>query len=288
MVMRLTCTETDGQLIIERSLYARRYSLVLDKNRCIGCDICQIVCPREAIEVIKPDKVEGEQLKRPSIKVDQNKCSFCGICEAICPFGAFTLTINGERIVPVLEKESFPSLMRQVEVDEAKCPLDCNECEEACPFNLIKVSKDEKNKTVKVNIDVDHCPGCRLCELECPEEAIRVKRIFLGIIQIDPEKCPEGCRDCVDVCPIPDVLTVSQDGKVEVNEYCCIYCGVCKIVCPVEEALMLKRTSVAHAPIRSGAWNSALEKLTSTEGLTKELTRKRMVKAIESTKRRVG
>jgi len=288
MVMKLTCTETEDQMIIERSLYTRRYSLILDKNRCIGCEICKIVCPREAIDIVKPEKIVGEKLRRPSIRVDQEKCSFCGICDAICPFGAFTLSINGERVVPVLEKESFPSLTRQVEVDETKCPPDCDECQKACPFDLIEVSKDKATGAVKVNIDVDHCPGCRLCELKCPEEAIRVRKIFSGVIRINQEKCPEGCRDCVDVCPIPDVLRVSENGKVDVNDYCCIYCGVCKIVCPVEDALELKRTVVAHAPVRSGAWNSALEKLTSTKDLAKELTSKRMVKVIESTRRRVG
>jgi len=288
MVMKQLRTETEEQMIVERLLYTRRYSLILDKKRCVGCEICQIVCPREAIDIIKPIKAEGEKLKRPSIKVDEKKCSFCGICNAICPFGAFTLKINGERAVPVLEKESFPRLIRQVEVDESKCPLDCKECEEACPFNLIKVSKDEKEGTVKVDIDVDHCPGCRLCEIKCPEGAIKVKRIFSGIIRINQSKCPEGCSDCVDVCPIPHVLEVSTNGKVEVNDYCCIYCGTCKIICPVEDALDLKRTAIAHAPVRSGAWNSALEKLTSTWDLAKELTSKRMVKIIESTKRRVG
>ena len=287
MVMKLTFTETEEQMIIERILYTRRYSLILDKNRCVGCEICQIICPREAIEIIKPVKTEGEKLKHPSIKVDEKKCSFCGICDAICPLGAFALKINGDETVPVLEKESFPHLIRQVEVDESKCPSDCDECQKACPFNLIQVSKDEKG-IVKVDVDVDHCPGCRLCELKCPEGAVRVKKIFSGIIRINQEKCPEGCRDCVDVCPVPGVLTVSDYGKVEVNEYCCIYCGVCKIVCPVEDALTLKRTVIAHAPVQSGAWNSALEKLTSTRDLAKELTSKRMVKAIESTKRRMG
>ena len=288
MVMKLTSTETENQLIIERLLYARHYSLTLDKKMCIGCEICRIICPREAIETIKPERIEGEKLRNPSIKVDPEKCSFCGMCDTICPLGAFTLTINGERTIPVVEKESFPRLIRQVEVDTSKCPPDCDECQEACPFDLIQVSKDETTGAVKVEVDVDHCPGCRLCEIKCPENTIRVKRIFSGIIRIDQEKCPEGCHDCVDVCPIPGVLTVSENGKVEVNDYCCIYCGVCKIVCPVEEALTLKRTSIAHAPIKSGAWNSALEKLTSTQDLAKELTMKRMIKAIESTKRRVG
>jgi len=288
MVMKITCTETEKQMIIERALYIRRYSLILDKDRCVKCEICQTVCPREAIEIIKPEKIENKKQKHLTIKIDQNKCSFCGICVAICPFGAFTLTVNGEKIIPVLEKESFPHLIRQVEVDESKCPLDCKECEEACPFNLIKVSKDEIRGIVKIDIDIDHCPGCRLCELKCPEGAIRAKRIFSGIIRIDQKKCPEGCHDCVDVCPIPGVLEVSANGRVEVNDYCCIYCGACRIICPVEDALDLKRTLIAHAPVRSGAWNSALEKLTSTRDLAKELTSKRMVKVIESTKRRVG
>ena len=287
MVMKLTCTETEEQIIIERLLYTRRYSLILDKSRCVKCEICRIVCPREAIE-IKSDKIEGEKQKSLAVKIDREKCSFCGICVAICPFGAFTLTINGERIIPVLEKESFPNLIRQVEVDESKCPRDCDECQEACPFSLIQVSADETTGAVKVNIDVDHCPGCRLCELRCPEGAISVKKIFSGVIRINQEKCPEGCRECVDACPIPYVLRISEDGKVEVNDYCCIYCGACRIVCPEEGALELERTVVAHVPVRSGAWNSALEKLTSTKDLAKELAIKRMIRAIESTRRRVG
>ena len=288
MVMKLSYAETEDQMIVERILYTRRYSLILDKNRCIGCEVCQIICPREAIEIIKPVKNEGERIKHPSIRIDEKKCSFCGMCNAICPVGALTLKINEERTIPVLEKESFPELIRQVEIDESKCPIDCDECQKACPFELIQVSRDEVKGTVNINVDLDHCPGCRLCELKCPEDAVKVKRIFSGIIKINQEKCPEGCHDCVDVCPIPGVLEVSEDGKVEVNDYCCIYCGVCKIVCPVEDALNLKRTMIAHAPVRSGAWNSALEKLTSTQDLAKELTGKRMVKAIESTKRRVG
>jgi len=288
MVMKLACTETEEQLVIERLLYARHYSLILDKKRCVKCEICRIVCPKEAIDIIKPDKIEEEKQKHLIIKVDREKCSFCGMCVAICPFGAFTLTINGEKRVPVLEKESFPRLIHKVEVDEQRCPPDCDECQEACPFNLIQISVDKTKGRVKVNVDADHCPGCRLCELRCPEGAIAVKKIFSGAIRINQEKCPEGCRDCVDVCPVPGVLKISENGKVEVDDYCCIYCGACRIICPVDGALELKRTSIAHVPIRSGAWNSALEKLTSTRDLAKELTSKRMMKVIESTRRRVG
>lgn len=288
MVMKLLKKESENELLVERIMYTKHYRLVLQKNWCIGCEICGIVCPREAIETVKPVKVEGENLNPPSITVDENKCSFCGICTAICPFGAFTLTVNGENVIPVVEKESFPKVIHDITVDETKCPVDCIECQDACPFELIKVGADKTTGTVKVEVDEEHCPGCRLCEVKCPYNAVTVRKIVSGFIKINTDKCPEGCRDCVDVCPIPGVLKVSDDGKVEVDDFCCIYCGVCRIVCPVEEAIQLDRSSVLHTPVHSGAWNKALEKLTSTKGLTKELRSKLTAKVRETVRRRVG
>ena len=288
MVMKLLKTETEDELLVERVMYTKRYSLILNKNRCVRCDICQTVCPREAIEVAKPTETSSVKMKQPAITIDENKCSFCGICNAICPFGAFTLAINGGKVVPVLEKETFPQLVHEIEVDETKCPIDCIECEKACPFDLIKVTVDKTEGEVHVDIDEEYCPGCRLCEVKCPYDALRVRKIFSGSIQIHSEKCPVNCRDCVDVCPVPSVLSVSDSGKVEVDEVCCAYCGVCKVVCPVEEALELHRNVVYHTPVRSGAWNKALEKLTSTKHMAKELRTKTVVKAREAVRRRLG
>jgi len=284
--MKVVKSETENNLQIKRILYTRRYSLILDKNRCVGCEICQIVCPREAIEIIKPAKFEGEKISHPNIAIDENKCHFCGICNAICPFGALTLEINDEEVVPVLKTESFPHIIHEVEVDETKCPTDCNKCEEACPFGLIKVGVEKPAGRVKVSIDKEHCPCCRLCEVKCPYDAINVRKSILGSIKINDEKCPKNCRDCVDVCPIPSVLYVSNEGKVHVNDSCCIYCGVCRIVCPVEGALEIHRAYIHHAPVHSGAWNKALEKLTSTKDMAKELRSKLIIKTRESVRRR--
>jgi 4Fe-4S ferredoxin len=286
MVMRVLKTHMDGQLIIERVMYTKRYSLILDKERCAGCGICETVCPREAIKTIKPVRIKDRGLRRPNIDIDEKKCNYCGVCNVICPFGALSLLINGIRTVPVTEKESFPQLIHQVDVDEAKCPIDCDVCAEACPFNLINVRVDEVSGKVKVDVDREHCPTCRLCEVKCPYDAINVRKIINGFIKINKDKCPQGCRDCIDVCPVPNVLNISADGKVEVDEYCCIYCGVCKIVCPVDEALEIQRTSIHHTNIHSGAWNKALEKLTSTKNMAKELHSKIALKARESVKRR--
>jgi Fe-S-cluster-containing hydrogenase component 2 len=101
--------------------------------------------------------------------------------------------------------------------------------------------------------------------------------MFYGNLIVNEGKCPEGCHDCVDVCPIPYVLYVS-DGKVQVNDSHCIYCGTCKIACPEEGVLELNRTRIRHTEVRSGAWNKALEKLASTTAVVRELENKNAIR----------
>jgi len=282
-------------------MHAKRYSLTLNKNKCTGCGVCTEICPREAITVTKVPKAEGEKAKPPTVTINEEKCNYCGMCEAICPFGALTVRINGEHVIPVVRSESFPQLMRDITVDETKCGLECLEIEDACPLDLIKVNvhtkdgkevtgasarTDKKNLKVTVEIDKESCPGCRLCETKFPDDAIQVKKIFNGSLRVNREKCPEGCHDCLDVCPIPGVLYLAEDGKVYVNEPNCVYCGVCRIVCPEEEALELTRTLIRHTPIRSGAWNKALEKIASTKAIAKELKTKTGKKLQETVQNR--
>jgi Fe-S-cluster-containing hydrogenase component 2 len=93
----------------------------------------------------------------------------------------------------------------------------------------------------------------------------------------------------MDVCPITGALYLSlDDNKVHEDETFCVYCGACKVVCPVEDALELKRTKVMHTSVRSGAWNKALERLTSPVEMTKELKAKGSMKVKESVEKRLG
>lgn len=277
--------ENENTLTIEMVMHARQYLLTLDKKKCVGCGICMEICPREAINVTRTPKTEGEKAKTPTVDIIQEKCHYCGMCEAICPFGALTIKVNGKNIIPVIKTESFPQLIREIKIDQNKCGSECLKIENPCPLNNIDVSihtldgkevidltsKSKKKKLkVKVEIDKDSCPCCRFCETEFPDSAIRVEKIFYGNLRVNSEKCPEGCHDCVDVCPIPGVLVLS-DGKVQVNDSYCVYCGACKIACPQEEALELSRTRIRHTKVRSGAWNKALEKLASTSAVIKEM-----------------
>ncbi len=50
-----------------------------------------------------------------------------------------------------------------------------------------------------------------------------------GLPVIDAEKCPAGCRACVDACPT-DAL--SRDSHLQVDLGRCLFCTRCQDVCP--------------------------------------------------------
>ncbi|MFH0897526.1 MAG: 4Fe-4S dicluster domain-containing protein [Candidatus Bathyarchaeota archaeon] len=283
MPLKLLKRETGSEFIIEKILYAKRFSLTLDKARCVGCGICMDICPKEAIEFKKVSRGKGKKANPPIVIINEQKCHYCGICTSLCPFRALEMMINGEETIPVIEKGSFPELIRDITIEADKCEESCVDCEKYCPLNLIKIRF--KNRNVDLNIDKDHCVCCRICELKCPHDAIRIQKMFFGKITVNQEKCFKGCHDCIDVCPITGTLYLAEDGKVHVNELTCIYCGVCKIVCPENLALELQRTYIRHTPVHSGAWNKALEKLTSAESMSKELSIKSSAKSWETVKK---
>lgn len=284
--MKLLKNEDSSILVVERVLHTKHYQLTLDKNKCVGCGVCMQICPREAIQVTRTAKKESEEkAKQPTVSINEEKCHYCGMCVALCPFGALNAKINGKDAVRVVESESFPQLIRNITVNESKCGKECLKIEEACPLDLIKVNASKDGK-VSVEIDKQSCPGCRVCEAKFPSGAFQAKKVFEGSLRIDGEKCPEGCHDCVEVCPITGVLVLSKAGKVQVNESNCVYCGACKIACPEEAALELQRLRIRHTEVRSGTWNKALEKLASTKAVSKELQSKTGKKLQESVKNR--
>jgi Na+-translocating ferredoxin:NAD+ oxidoreductase RNF subunit RnfB len=116
-------------------------------------------------------------------------CVGGGSCVKACNFNAMYM---GEDKIPV--------------IIEDKCTA-CGACVRACPRNLIVLtemdkrffvncSSPEKGPEVKKSCQVG-CIGCKLCQKNCPSDAITVEN-FLAVIH--PEKCT-NCGKCEEVCP---------------------------------------------------------------------------------------
>ena len=175
-------TDTLEELTLDWLFHVKNFKLTLNKTFCIGCEICSLACPKEAITIKKQPKNSEEKAQKAKIDIELAKCNFCGICDILCPYGAITITVNGEHFLSVVEKESFPHLVRDIQIDTSKFSQDHVECEEACPLNLITVTslkdKGKEQPQTRIDIEKDRCPCCRICEHKCPEGVIRVKKFI--------------------------------------------------------------------------------------------------------------
>ena len=66
-------------------------------DRCVGCELCAIICPAQAIYV-KPAENEpghvhshGERYAS-DFQINMMRCIYCGYCEEACPTGAIVLS----------------------------------------------------------------------------------------------------------------------------------------------------------------------------------------------------
>lgn len=67
------------------------------KERCVGCELCAIVCPSQAIYV-KPAQNDPEnpnshgERYASDFQINMLRCIYCGYCEEACPTGAIILS----------------------------------------------------------------------------------------------------------------------------------------------------------------------------------------------------
>lgn len=272
---------TAEALILDRKMVTRQHRLELDRIKCMGCELCPAVCPTEAIEYV-PGMVEnGKLVQRPTVDIDAQKCNFCGECVVVCPVNALSMIVDGEERIPVWEHEVFPVLTKEIVWDGSKLPKDkADEVVEICPTEVISVeatrTKTGKVRRVKkVEVDERDCIYCKQCEIACPE-AFSVTQPLEGLIRLNASLCPPDCQACADVCP--SHALVMSEGKLVLDDRFCLYCGACQQVCPVPEALIVRRHRIRHTPTKSGAWIYALEKLVSAELAAEELELKSQAK----------
>ena len=66
--------------------------------KCVGCLMCQTVCPAWAINIVAEEDPEHPDKERtPKVfEIDMLRCIFCGYCEEACPCDAISLTAEFE------------------------------------------------------------------------------------------------------------------------------------------------------------------------------------------------
>jgi len=295
-------TKNEREIVLERAMVTRHYVMTWDLDRCVGCQIGPLVCPKEAVIHVEGVIENGRLVKKSSVDIDAEKCVLCGMCEVMCPKNAITLTINGQRENPVLVYGAFPDLIQSTVFDKEAFDWSRKEFViDNCPTNVI--SYDEEQDTLVV--DDEHCIRCRQCEI-ASNGAFQVVQPWQGSVELHREKCVEGCLACADICPTR-ALHVDEDGELVLADYYCIKCGACMQVCPVkpeyeeyeitveslgvtktvphrritnanELPIWVERWRVRHTPVQSGAWVEALIKMADDKAGAVEIDSKRALK----------
>jgi 4Fe-4S ferredoxin len=263
--------EFSTKLSGDKVIYKRRSTieertLIYDKDRCVGCLLCEIPCPVDAINLGATGSVARELVESPSLVVDLEKCTFCGVCSETCPFNSYEFLIDNKSIRGTAE---YLTYNRNFNLETSDVVLTGKKLEEAlerraatCPRNALVPKKGTLEFVEKECI---YCQGC-----VASEEGIEIKvdRVIEGNITVDNVKC-QGCGACRDICPtlapsFPRADVGKTAEKMVIDLKICNFCGACEKVCPVD-AIKVSRSKINYRKGKVAPWTKmwieAFEKL---------------------------
>ena len=243
--------------------------LVIDRDKCTGCEACIGACAQNIIEMIPREATNfipcsSRADEQETLETCNYGCIGCGDCAVACPKGA-------------IEMVTGPDIKgRYAKIDYSKCE-GCVTCTVKCRKKIIidtlhdlAKAKEEvalvrcvggirgKRKLTEMGItsckdasDIDldandiceySCLGLGDCVRACRYGAISNE---LGVARVDTDKCV-GCGDCMRACPRNKIIMVPYKGvkqiacsseaaperRMEVCGVGCIACGDCQANCP--------------------------------------------------------
>ena len=94
----ITIQYPDEKTRIQPRFKGRHWLTLYDDGleRCVGCELCVIVCPSQAIYVQAAENTPEHQVSKgerhaAAFQINELRCIFCGFCEEACPTGAIVL-----------------------------------------------------------------------------------------------------------------------------------------------------------------------------------------------------
>jgi NADH-quinone oxidoreductase subunit I len=191
--------------------YRGRPGLVFDK--CIGCGMCERMCPTTCILMVDTTDDNGNTVKRPQVNL--GRCMMCGYCAEYCPTDAMTVTPDYE--LAEYTREDLIYGPHRLAYDGINENMEVH-IEEHLMSDLAKGITDRPtnaSKTDRPVCDEDACIGCQKCAKVCPVKAIEMyekgvndKGKPIKRPKIDNQKCI-CCKNCVDDCP-KDCLHINE------------------------------------------------------------------------------
>lgn len=151
---------------------------------CTHCLACMMICPAPgAIDVVRERGEWGPRIHR-------GHCIRCGLCVEACP----EKVLRSGRILEAQERQrTYFEAEFRIQVDHEKC-MRCGNCCVSCPVNrevdpLMQAGGCSSNDEVIMRIEggrhrvihEERCTGCKTCEEQCPNAAIRVARVVQAL-----------------------------------------------------------------------------------------------------------